>query len=124
MNKVVSLFREGRFVQTLEGPSALVIGPFLAQWVGDHSRGALDGSWWFYGGEARKRRECPVTVEGLTLRGVRPGSLITIEGKQYECTEGGDVELSFQYPGTYEITVTRWPYLDGRYTIENPSSTE
>ncbi len=124
MNKVVSLFRAGRFLQRLEGPSALVIEPFLAQWDGDHAPGVLDETWWYYGGKARKRQTCPAVLDGLTLCGVRPGSVITIEGKQYECTEGGDVELSFQYPGTYEITVTRWPYLDGRYVVENPPPAE
>lgn len=122
--EVVSLFKNGRFQQTVSGPRQFVIEPTLLAWAGDWAPGALDGSWWFYGGEARKRQACPVTVDGLVLHGVRPGSTITIEGQQYECAEGGDVELSFQYPGTYEITVTRWPYLDGRYTIENPPPAE
>ncbi|WP_341667334.1 hypothetical protein [Alcaligenes sp. SDU_A2] len=124
MENTVSLFRDGRFVQTLQGSPLFVIEPFLARWGGGHAPGALDDSWWFYGGQARKRQACPALVDGLTLRGVRPGSTITIDGQQYECAEGGDVELSFQYPGTYEITVTRWPYLDGRYTVENPPSTQ
>lgn len=122
--KVVSLFKNGRFQQTVSGPQQLVIDPTLASWQGDWVSGAFDSSWWFYGGEARERPVCPIVAEGLVLRGVRPGSMITIEGQQYECVEGGDVDLSFQYPGTYEITVTRWPYLDGRYTIENPSPAE
>lgn len=124
MKNTVSLFRDGRFIQTLQGPPDLVIAPFLARWEGDHAPGALDDSWWFYGGQARQRPACPVVAEGLVLRGVRPGSTITIEGQQYECAEGGDVELSFQFSGTYEITVTRWPYLDGSYTIENPPQPE
>ncbi|UYY88123.1 hypothetical protein [Alcaligenes sp. SMD-FA] len=124
MMEVVSLFKNGRFQQTVSGPQQLVIDPTLASWQGDWVPGAFDSSWWFYGGEARERPVCPIVAEGLVLRGVRPGSMITIEGQQYECVEGGDVELSFQYPGTYEITVTRWPYLDGRYTIENPPPAE
>lgn len=122
--EVVSLFKNGRFQQTVSGPLQLVIEPTLASWQGDWVPGAFDSSWWLYGGEARERPVCPIVAEGLVLRGVRPGSMITIEGQQYECVEGGDVDLSFQYPGTYEITVTRWPYLDGRYTIENPSPAE
>ncbi len=124
METVVSLFRDGRFVQTLQGPTDLVIAPFLARWDGGHAPGALDGSWWLYGGQARQRPACPVVADGLSLRGVRPDSTITIEGRQYPCADGGDVELSFQFPGTYEVTVARWPYLDGRYTIENPSPTK
>ncbi|WP_240632009.1 hypothetical protein [Alcaligenes faecalis] len=121
--QTVSLFKDGRFQQTVSGPQEFVITPTLTSWDGDYAPGALDDSWWFYG-QVRKRQPCPVVIEGQVLRGVRPGSVITIESQQYECAEGGDVELSLQYPGTYEITVTRWPYLDGRYTIENPSSTE
>ena len=117
---IVSLFKNGRFQQLVSGPLEFVINPTLAIWDGDHAVGAFDDAWWFYGGEARKRQECPVYVEGLTLRGVRPGSVIAIEGKHYQCPEGDDVELSFQYPGIYYITVSRWPYLDGRFTIENP----
>ncbi len=120
---VVSLFKEGRFQQAVFGPKELVINPTLAEWGGEWAAGALDDSWWFYG-QARKRPAYPAAMEGLTLRGVRPGSTITIEGQRYECTEGGSVELSFQFPGTYEVTVTRWPYLNGRYTVENPPSVE
>jgi len=122
--EAISLFRNGRFQQTVSGPWQFVIEPTLAAWNGDYAPGVLDDTWWFYGGEARQRQACPASIDGLVLRGVRPGSTITIEGQQYECPEGGDVELSFQYPGTYEITVTRWPYLDGRYTIENPPPAE
>lgn len=123
--RTVSLFNhEGRFHAVVSGPDMFVVQPTLQSWPGQWAEGQLDDSWWFYGGEARQRQACPVAVDGLVLRGVRPGSTITIEGQQYECVEGGDVELSFQYPGTYEITVTRWPYLDGRYTIENPPPAE
>lgn len=123
MVDIVSLFKNGRFEQTVSGPLQFVIEPTLAAWDGEWVEGALDGSWWFYG-QARKRPACPAVLEGLMLRGVRPGSTIAIEGQLYECTEGGDVELSFQFPGTYEVTVTRWPYLDGRYTVENPPPVE
>lgn len=122
----VSLFMPdtGRFDGVVEGHPDYVLAPTVAAWSGGAAPGALDDSWWFYGGQARQRPACPVVAEGLVLRGVRPGSVITLEQQQYECTEGGDVELSFQYPGTYEITVTRWPYLDGRYVVENPPPAE
>lgn len=119
-----TLFREGRYAGVVSGHPEHVVMPTVQAWGGDWAPGALDDSWWFYGGQARKRQACPATVDGMTLRGVRPGSIIIIEGQQYECAEGGDVELSFQYPGTYEITVTRWPYLEGRYIVENPSPSE
>lgn len=117
----VSLFMPGtgRFDGVVEGHPDYVLAPTVAAWSGGAAPGALDESWWFYG-QARKRPACPAVIEGLTLRGVRPGSTITIEGQRYECIDGGDVELSFQFPGTYDVMVTRWPYLDGRYIVENP----
>ncbi len=121
---IVSLFKDGQFSHVVAGPDEYVIKPTLAHWEGQWAEGSYDDSWWFYGGQARQRPACPVVAEGLVLRGVRPGSTVTIEGRQYDCAEGGDVELSFQFPGTYEVTVTRWPYLNGRYTVENPPPVE
>ncbi|WP_238441667.1 hypothetical protein [Alcaligenes faecalis] len=124
MSIVISLFRAGRFSYWVSGPREYVINPTLAAWEGDYANGKYDGTWWFYGGQVRKRQVCPVMVEGGILYGVRAGSVISIEGQQYECPEGGDIELSFQFPGTYEVTVSCWPYLDGSYTVENPPPTQ
>lgn len=120
MNTVISLFRAGRFSHWVAGPREYVINPVLAVWEGDYVSGKYDGTWWFSRGQVQKRPVCPATVDGMTLRAVRPCSVISIEGLQYECVEGGDIDLSFQFPGTYEVTVSCWPYLDGSYTVENP----
>lgn len=120
----VSLFKGGRFSSLLVGSYAFVITPTLAQWDGEYFEGRFDDGWWFHGGMPRKRQPCPAVADGLWLRGVRPGSTIHIDGQAYECEEGGDVELSFQYPGTYTVRVDRWPYLDGVYEIENTSQAE
>lgn len=124
MRAVASLFLHGRFQYAVAAQSRVLVVPTLEAWAGEWTWGEFDDSFYFYGGQARKRPACPVEVDGLVLRGVRPGSTIMIEGQQYECAEGGDVELSFQYPGSYEVTVTRWPYLEGRVTIENPPPVE
>lgn len=124
MNTVISLFRAGRFSHWVSGPIEYVINPVLASWGGDYVNGKYDGTWCFSGGQVRKRPVCPVTVDGMTLRSVQPRSAISIEGLQYECADGGDVDLSFQFPGTYEVTVSCWPYLDGRYSVENPPQTK
>ena len=123
-NAHISMFDEkGKYVASIWGHPVYVLSPSAEAWPHHVTDGLFDDSWWFYG-QTRKRALCPVMVDGLTLRGVRPGSTIIIEDQQYECIEGGDVDLSFQFPGTYEVRVARWPYLEGRYTIENPSPTE
>lgn len=120
----VSLFKDERFQQTIHGPPEFVVMPFLQRWDGQYAVGQYDSSYWFYGGMPRKRQPCPVVADGLWLRGVRSGSTIYIDGQSYECEEGGDVELSFQYPDKHEVRVERWPYLDGVYEIEDTSQAE
>ena len=111
----------GRFSHCVTGPQELVIEPSAAVWAGGVAAGAFDDAYWLYGGVARKRRACPVALDGLQLRGVRPGSVIIINEQRYECVQGGDVELEFDQPGVYRVTVRRWPYLDGEFAIENPA---
>ncbi len=115
---------QGRFAGSVWGHPIYVLEATANIWPHHSVRGLYDDAWWFDGSQACERPHCPVIVDGLTLRRVRPGSAIAIEGQQHECAEGGDVELSFQYPGTYEITITCWPDLDGSYTIENPPPSE
>ena len=121
---IYTLFKDGRMCQTVFGDFKHVIVPTLALWDGESVIGEYDRTWWLDEGTPRKRQPSPAKVDGLWLRGVRPGSTIHIEGQPYECAEGGDVELSFQYPGTYQVRVERWPYLDGVYEIENTSQAE
>lgn len=117
---IVSLFKNGRYQQTVFGSYELVIVPTLKSWDGEWAEGALDSTWWYSDAKVNKRLPCTAMLDGMMLRDVQPGSLVMIEGEQYECPEGGDIELSFQFPGTYEVTVSCWPYLDGSYIVENP----
>lgn len=120
----ISLFKEGRFSHMVHGSLEHVVIPTVDSWDGEYVYGEFDDAYWLDSGQPRKRQPCPVAVDGLWLRDVCPGSTITIEKQQYECTEGGDVELSFQYPGVYVVTVSCWPYLDGEYEIENTPQAE
>lgn len=124
MSMKVSLFRLGRFSHWVDGGYEYVITPTLRMWDGEYEQGEYDDNWWHNGKMVVKRPPCPVRSDGLFLRGVLAGSTIYIEGKAYECAEGGDIELSFQFPGTYEVTISNWPYLTGSYTIENPPPTQ
>lgn len=119
----VSLFKDGRFMQSVVGSYLNVIKPTLANWDGDWTEGNLDSTWWYDGAQALKREACPATLAGTTLHAVPPGSVIMIEGQRYECPEGGDVKLSFQYAGAYKVWVVLWPYMEGEYDVDySPSN--
>ncbi|MBX6965870.1 hypothetical protein DUD43_07520 [Alcaligenes faecalis] len=116
----VSLFQDGRLHAVVSGSAEFVVRPTLRRWPCDWVEGIFDESWLLEEGVPRKRQPYPALLDGLVLQGVCPNSVVMIEGEQYECPEGGDIDLSFQFPGTYEVTVSCWPYLDGSYTVENP----
>lgn len=78
-----------------------------------------DDTHYVYGGEVRARPVMVTTLTARSLVNVRPGSVITINETDYDCKDGGDVGLEFDQPGTYKITVSRWPYLDKEFTYEN-----
>ena len=99
---VVSLFKEGRFQQAVFGPKELVINPTLAEWGGEWAAGALDDSWWFYG-QARKRPAYPAAMEGLTLRGVRPGSTIRSKASGMNAQRAGAWSCRFSSPARMKL---------------------
>ena len=80
-----------------------------------------DHLYWVYGGVLRLRPRCPVEVEGQVLKGVRPGSIVVIEGSEYTSTDGGDVTIQFDHAGVYHVQIKRWPYLDGEYQVDYSS---
>lgn len=124
--KAVTLFtaESGKFSGVVHGPWDSVLKPTIQGWDGWHAVGELDQTWWHNGISAIQREACPAVRVGKTLTSVPAGSVIVIEGVEYSCNEGGVVELSFQFSGLYEVTVKCWPYLEGRYTFENPSPIE
>lgn len=68
-------------------------------------------------GEAVERPASPVTLDGMTLMNVPPGSTLWIDGESYEAE--GDVGLDFPLPGTYQLRVVAWPHKDweGEVTV-------
>jgi hypothetical protein len=67
------------------------------------------------------RPEQKTTLEGSTLKNLPVPCQIHINGEVYECDED-HAELEIDLPGTYQISVTAWPYLDVEFTYENQSS--
>lgn len=61
------------------------------------------------------RQKNPAVLDGMTLRNLPP-SRVTIEGKTYR-VDDGQAELSFAYPGTYQVLVESFPYLDATFQV-------
>ena len=57
-------------------------------------------------------------LNGLTLTGLPAPCTIFINGTPYEC-DSDTIELEFDQPTTYTITVESWPYQDWSTTYEN-----
>lgn len=51
------------------------------------------------------------TLNGLTLENLPVPAQVTIDGVEYT-TDAAEVELDFPLPGTYQIRVSAFPYLD------------
>lgn len=52
-----------------------------------------------------------VSLNGQTLIGVPTDAIVTIEGVEY-IADGTDIELSFSLPGTYNIKLSLFPFVD------------
>lgn len=68
-------------------------------------------------GEVTPRPTMGAYILGSTLNGVPEGATVTIEGAEY-LADGSQITLEVSLPGIYEITVSKWPYLDEELTYE------
>ncbi len=57
-------------------------------------------------------------LEGAILKNLPVPSEIYINNEVYQCDDE-QVELEFDQPGTYQIKVVAFPYLDSEFTYEN-----
>ncbi|MBA1200361.1 hypothetical protein G7009_00890 [Pseudomonas capeferrum] len=69
-------------------------------------------------GKLENRPEGPAYLDGLTLKGVKTGSRVTIEGVEYTA-DGSDLELEFTLPGIYAVAVELWPYKKQEFIVED-----
>jgi len=69
-------------------------------------------------GQITRRPVLPVTTTRHTLYGVPEGTVIEIDDQQYTA-DGQAVELEFSLPGTYQVRLNKWPYLEWGITLEN-----
>ena len=62
----------------------------------------------------------PVIANGIDSTAIQQLPIpctVSMNGEVYEVTDGL-LELSFDTPGEYQVTVTAFPYLDKTFTIE------
>ncbi|GAC1315517.1 MAG: hypothetical protein NVSMB28_00070 [Collimonas sp.] len=62
-------------------------------------------------GVATRRPVNPAKLVGSTLTDVPTGTVVTIGNSQY-AVDDGRADLQFAYPGTYNLQLTCFPYLD------------
>jgi len=72
-------------------------------------------------GVATARQANPAKLTGLSITGLPKPSVVTVEGVDYDVTDG-QADLSFDQPGTYTVRVSSWPYLNKEFKVENPAS--
>ena len=71
-------------------------------------------------GEVTPRPEMSVVLTGNVLTGLPVPCRIAVNQMIYDCNED-TATLSFNFPGTYKIVISSWPYLDKEFTHVNPA---
>lgn len=64
----------------------------------------------------KAKKALPIKLSGLKLYGVPDKAVITIEGQKYTA-DGTPIELSFSHPGTFQVQVEAFPYLDASVEV-------
>lgn len=119
MKKYTLFKRSGEWDGVIYGSFPYVIAPTLSNWEGYHFEGEYDNTYYFHDGEPVKRPDCPTYLDGVVLREVLAGSVITIDDEEYPVSEAQDVTLSFPFEGKYLVKVTPpFPYLEKEFTID------
>jgi hypothetical protein len=75
-----------------------------------------DATNYFNGTEIVARPANPATLSGMDIIDVPDGSVLEIEGTRYPVT-GTTVHLSFTFPGTYDVRLFSFPWLDTSFEV-------
>lgn len=67
-------------------------------------------------GAIAERPANPAILIGATLLNLPVPCVVSINGREYDCDEA-TADLFFTHVGTYEITVSAFPYLDAKFTV-------
>lgn len=69
-------------------------------------------------GVLAERPENPSTLNGTVIENIPVGATVAF-GDQSYIVDDGAAELSFAFPGTYEVTVDCFPYLTKTFEVSN-----
>jgi hypothetical protein len=67
-------------------------------------------------GEIAERPACPAVLRGQLLEQLPVPCDIVINTTSYRC-EDASAQLNFSHPGTYQVRVVAFPYLDANFAI-------
>lgn len=67
-------------------------------------------------GALQERPENPSTLNGLVIENIPVGASISFNDQSH-IVDDGTAELEFQFPGTYTVTVTCFPYLTKDFEV-------
>lgn len=67
-------------------------------------------------GVLTERPENPSTLNGTVIENIPVGATVSF-GDQSYIVDDGTAELSFAFPGTYEVTVACFPYLTKTFEV-------
>jgi hypothetical protein len=75
-----------------------------------------DATHYFDGSAIIPRPTNPATLDGLDINDVPANSVLEIEGTRYPVTDMV-VHLSFTFPGTYNVKLFSFPWLDTSFEV-------
>lgn len=67
-------------------------------------------------GQLLERPDNPSTLNGLVIENVPLGATVSFDDQSY-VVDDGTAELGFQFPGTYTVSVTCFPYLTKNFEV-------
>ncbi|MGE8150900.1 hypothetical protein ACQKP5_06565 [Pseudomonas vancouverensis] len=121
--KIISFTEKGRITRVIDYPENACPYDDLLQMYPDALFMAMgarvnDINDYVNNGEVVPRpRMSDIKLMGRVLYGVPAGASLSVEGQEY-LADGSDIELAFDLPGAYRITVALWPYLDEEVVYE------
>lgn len=107
----------GRIISIISASGPSFEANKVGSWV--EGEGSLTEDY-VLGGEITPRPQMQASLSQHVITGLPTPCQLHIGNQSYECSDD-TVELFFDQPGTYQIRIEAWPYLDKEFVIENPA---